>query len=86
MPSQSESGTINKTGTGRLTVNLKRPVPGVIPNIILTPHWKQAVGSVSTVVEITDHHFVIESANHGSDFWVQWIAHWDEDDLRKVKK
>ena len=37
-----------------MTVNLKRPVPGVIPNIILTPHWGAAVGSISTVVEITD--------------------------------
>jgi hypothetical protein len=77
---------MNKTGQGRMTIDFKRPVADVIPNIIITPHWRAAVASVSTVVEITDQHFVMDSANHGPDYWVQWIAHWDEDDLRKAKR
>jgi H-type lectin domain len=69
-------GTIAKYAAGQIEVQFSQHF-ATPPTVVLTPYWTSqtsAVGSIETVTGITTTSFTLSSQNHGSTYYVNWIA------------
>jgi len=72
----TQYGTVAKYAAGQIEVQFSQPFASP-PTVLLTPYWtcqSDAVGSIETLTGVTTGSFTLSSQNHGSTYYVNWIA------------
>lgn len=72
-----QNGIQNKTGQGTQRVYFSKQFNGV-PTVFLSSWWddssKGGVGSIETLVNVTEEYFEFNSINWGANYFVNWLA------------
>ena len=73
---QIETGTYNKTGSGSYRVYFQSPFT-VAPVVFLSPWWngtQGTLGSIETILDVTNEYFDAISNNAAPNYFVNWMA------------
>jgi hypothetical protein len=73
---QIETGTYNKTGSGIYRVYFQSPF-SLPPVVFLSPWWNGTqgnLGSIETILDVTNEYFDAISGNAASNYFVNWMA------------
>jgi len=73
---QIETGTYNKTGSGSYRVYFESPFIKP-PVVFLSPWWngtQKTLGSIETVLDVTNEYFDGVSSNADPNYFVNWMA------------
>ena len=73
---QIETGTYNKTGSGSYRVYFQSPFSAA-PIVFLSPWWNGTqgnLGSIETILDVTNEFFDAISGNAASNYFVNWMA------------
>ena len=69
-----QSGKVNKTAAGEMTITFPRPFSNAVPNVVVSPIWTRQVGQIETITKVTNTDFTITSGNADPEYFVSWIA------------